>query len=75
MLVLGISASSFAQPTNIENNYWQCSTRDVTHTKWTAQSAYQKIALNLSFAECKKTVRLQPPAKYPKQVVLNSLMV
>ncbi|KTD00341.1 hypothetical protein OQJ19_16100 [Fluoribacter gormanii] len=53
-LVLGVSVSSFAEPINTEGNYWQCSTHDVTQTKWTSQSTYQKIALNLSYSECKK---------------------
>ncbi|HHT0591708.1 TPA: hypothetical protein ACTXXA_000661 [Legionella anisa] len=69
-LVLGISSSSFAQPPAqpIVNmgNYWQCSTRDITHTKWTAQSAYQKIALNLSYAECKKGSKTPATCKVSK---------
>ncbi|WP_392537108.1 hypothetical protein [Legionella sp. 227] len=54
LLLLGISVSSFAEPLDTEGNYWQCFAHDATHAKWSSQSPYQKIALNLSYAECKK---------------------
>lgn len=67
LLVLGISFSSFAQPlVNLEGNYWQCSTGDITHTKWDAQSAYQKMALNLSYAACKKGSKAPATCKVSK---------
>lgn len=55
LLVLSASTQSFADTVILmEGNYWQCSTHDVTKTNWTSQSMYRKIALNLSFAACKK---------------------
>ncbi|WP_454783798.1 hypothetical protein [Legionella sp. WA2024007413] len=53
-LVLAVPLSSFAESITLEDNYWQCSSQDATQTKWTTQSAYQKVALNLSYSECKK---------------------
>lgn len=36
------------------NSYWQCLTQDRTNQSWSAKSIYQKAALNLAFARCKK---------------------
>ncbi|KTD68138.1 MULTISPECIES: hypothetical protein [Legionella] len=51
-LILGVSVSSFAEP--IAGSYWQCSAHDATQTQWTSENIYQKMALNLSYAACKK---------------------
>lgn len=65
-LVLGLSVSSFAEPTPMGGNFWQCSSHDITHTKWTTQSAYQKIALNLSYVSCKKGSKAPATCKTTK---------
>lgn len=74
LLVLGISASSFAAPI-IEGDYWQCATHDANNTKWLSKNMYQKVALNLSYAACKKTARFPPLVKPPEAAAYNSSMV
>ncbi|CAM2836503.1 Uncharacterised protein [Legionella steigerwaltii] len=66
LLVLGISVPSFAEPINTEGNYWECSTQDASHTKWSAQNIFQKIALTLSYAECKKNSQAPATCKTSK---------
>jgi len=45
-----------AQAKMVQGNgsYWQCSTKDNSQTVWTATSTFQKVAINLAFASCKK---------------------
>ncbi|KTC93518.1 hypothetical protein OQJ18_04035 [Fluoribacter dumoffii] len=62
LLVLGISASSFAAPI-IEGDYWQCATHDANNTKWLSKNMYQKVALNLSYAACKKNSQIPATCK------------
>lgn len=54
IIFLGASSLSFAESIDLNGNYWQCSSHDATNTSWKAKSVYQKIALNFSFAACKK---------------------
>ena len=56
----------FAEPIKQLRNYWQCSTQDITQAKWFSQSAYQKIALNLSYAACKKDSKTPATCKSTK---------
>jgi hypothetical protein len=34
--------------------YWLCTTHDSANGQWSARSIYQKAALNIAYAECKK---------------------
>lgn len=52
LLILFLPMLSFASPE--DGNYWQCTTHDNANQEWTAQSTYQKMALNLAFDSCKK---------------------
>ncbi|MBI2786166.1 MAG: hypothetical protein HYX60_07650 [Legionella longbeachae] len=54
LILSGLSTSSIAEPLENNSNYWQCKAHDVKDTEWSSQSSYQKIALNLSYEQCKK---------------------
>lgn len=49
-----ISGSGFAAPLNQNGSYWQCITEDKTNRQWIVKNSYQKVAINLSFEQCKK---------------------
>lgn len=46
--------ATYAESIDKNGNYWECTTHDATNTQWSSQSNYQKIALNLSYVQCKK---------------------
>ena len=46
-----VNTIAFAQPLT---SYWQCTTNDANNKLWIAKSIYQKAALNIAFANCKK---------------------
>lgn len=48
------SGAAFSAPLNENSTYWQCTTEDKANKQWMAKNAYQKMALNLAFASCKK---------------------
>lgn len=54
VLLLGFSATVGAEPVADGSNYWQCTTYDATNKQWLARSTYEKIAINVAFAACKK---------------------
>lgn len=54
LALLSYSLPIFAEPIDKDSTYWKCSTIDATHTVWTSESIYQKIALNIAYAMCKK---------------------
>ena len=58
---LGISA-----PVNENSSYWQCITQDKTNKQWTARNGYQKVALNIAFAMCKKESEFPASCKASK---------
>jgi hypothetical protein len=53
LLLMFVPTIGFTDPLT-NGNYWQCVTHDKTNKVWTAQSAYQKMAINIAFAACKK---------------------
>ena len=46
--ILGFTAPS------ANGDSWQCISRDSSKQEWTANNAYQKVAMNLAFDACKK---------------------
>jgi len=54
LFLSSVSTSGFTEPINNSSHYWQCVTLDAANKQWSAQSPYQKVALNLAFAACKK---------------------
>lgn len=55
LILISASFTSFAES---NDNYWECSSHDAENANWTSRSIYQKIALNFSFAECKKNSKV-----------------
>lgn len=53
VVLLLLPLLSFAMPDDGQD-YWVCKTHDETNREWIVKNNYQKIALNLSFNECKK---------------------
>lgn len=53
LLVFGCNIG-FTAPMLNKNSYWQCITQDSGNKLWYAKNAYQKAALNIAFAACKK---------------------
>jgi len=49
LILLSGSSSAFTA-----SSYWQCVTEDSANKVWSARSFYQKAALNIAFASCKK---------------------
>jgi hypothetical protein len=39
---------------NSHEDSWACKAHDEAHNEWTANNAYQKVALNRAFDDCKK---------------------
>lgn len=48
-------------------NYWQCSVYDGANQRWTAQSSYEKAAINKAFAACRKQSSLPKTCKAAKE--------
>lgn len=63
LLLLILSFPIYAAPPIVSGNYWQCTTLDKTNRQWSAVSIYQKVALNFSFASCKKESSLPATCK------------
>jgi len=53
LLVFGCT-SVFSAPVLESGSYWQCVVEDGANKQWVAKSMYQKTALNIAFASCKK---------------------
>jgi hypothetical protein len=53
LLVFGCGTGITA-PFLTTSDYWICTTQDNANQQWSARSTYQKAALNLAFATCKK---------------------
>lgn len=53
MLLFLTSVPGFATPV-LQGSYWRCTTLDSVSKEWTSTNTYQKLALNLAFAQCKK---------------------
>lgn len=49
-IILPISAAHSAR----NNNYWQCTSNDASRNNWMAKSEFQRAAMSLAFALCKK---------------------
>lgn len=69
LILWGTSISCFAAPVDLSGNYWQCTTHDATNTFWTSKNIYQKIALNFSYAQCKKIADYLLPVEQAKPTV------
>jgi hypothetical protein len=54
LILLITPIAIYAEQINNNGNYWECTTHDASNTQWNAQSFYEKIALNLSYAQCKR---------------------
>ena len=54
LLLLLICNATFAATLDNKSLYWQCSSYDQHNKQWSVQNSYQKMALNLAFAACKK---------------------
>lgn len=52
LLIILSPMSAWANPP--PNHYWQCHTNDINNHSWLAKNTYQKIALNLAYATCKR---------------------
>lgn len=63
VILLSIPISSFAVTIDPNGNYWQCKSNDATDTYWESKNIYQKIALNFSFAKCKKNSKVPATCK------------
>lgn len=50
-ILIALSGSIYAAG---PKSYWQCSAQDGADKTWTAKSSFQKSALNIAFANCKK---------------------
>ena len=55
LILISVSATCFAKS---NDTYWECNSHDSANAKWTSRSIYHKIALNFSFAECKKNSKV-----------------
>ncbi|ARB91130.1 hypothetical protein [Legionella longbeachae] len=66
LILWGSSTSCFAVPVDLNGDYWQCTTHDATNTFWTSKSTYQKIALNFSYAKCKKNSKIPASCRTSK---------
>ncbi len=66
MILLSVSFSSIAAPVDPNGDYWLCKTHDETNTFWSAKNIYQKIALNFSYAQCKRNSRLPATCRTSK---------
>lgn len=54
LVLLATVFSSDAAPIKDKQSYWQCLTHDAANKTWSAKNGFQKVALNLAFASCKK---------------------
>lgn len=54
IIVLLLSCSAHSAPIKGKNSYWQCTSEDDGNKIWTAKNAYQKTALNIAYAACRK---------------------
>lgn len=54
LLLLILSRTIFAVSVTDKSSYWQCITEDGANNTWSAKSNFQKAALNMAFASCKK---------------------
>ena len=66
LFTLIIPIISYAKPIDKNDTYWKCTTHDATNTQWSSQNIYEKIALNLSFAQCKKKSKSPETCKTSK---------
>lgn len=61
-----LPVSGFTAPINEEGSYWQCITHDKANKEWTARNTYQKVAINIAFAACKKESEFPSSCKAAK---------
>ncbi len=54
LLLVFSCGTGVTAPLSDRGNYWICTTKDNANQQWSAKSTYQKAALNLAFATCKK---------------------
>lgn len=66
LLFLTLPAIGVSAPSMENNSYWVCTTKDKTDKQWSIQNYYQKVALNMAFAACKK--ESQSPASCKSSV-------
>jgi hypothetical protein len=59
-------AVTAADLSGINNNYWQCYTQDVDNLQWTVSNSYKLLAINQSYAQCKKASRYPKTCKSAK---------
>jgi hypothetical protein len=48
--LLLITSLTFAEPVN----FWKCEAEDITHKSWVVQHEYRRVAITISFDQCKK---------------------
>lgn len=53
-ILLGILLGTTTASAETLPDYWQCATTDQNNRSWTAQHAYQRMAINQAFEQCKK---------------------
>ena len=51
--LLSMPSLTFAASIEV-GDYWQCNTHDNSYKTWSARNSYQRVALNLAYAACKK---------------------
>ncbi|MFI4919013.1 MAG: hypothetical protein ACHP65_05605 [Legionellales bacterium] len=58
-----LSTAAYTAPPDELSNFWQCVTLDADNKAWSAKKEYQKSALNIAFAACKKESRVPSTCK------------
>lgn len=69
LLLIGLSHQGFTAPMMKKGSYWKCVTYDKANKAWTAQSSYRKVAINVTFAACKKKANFLQHVRHPYQIV------
>ncbi|CEG56836.1 hypothetical protein [Legionella fallonii] len=67
LLLMLACIQGFSAPIAEKINFWQCTTHDNANQQWTARNIYQKMALNIAFAECKKGSQTPASCKASKE--------
>ncbi|BCA95612.1 hypothetical protein TUM19329_19730 [Legionella antarctica] len=66
LLLTFYCGSGITAPYLDRSNYWICTTHDNANLQWSAKSTYQKAALNIAYATCKKESKTPSSCKASK---------